>query len=55
MMLENVWGLTDLPHVGHHASDNAYHVREKFKDFSNPDIGAISWQYTVVRRGTNCE
>ena len=45
-------GFTDLAGVGHHASDNAYQVREKFMKYFNSDVGAIPWQYTVVRRGT---
>lgn len=41
-------GLENLPMQGGNATKDAFHVREKFKDYFNSEVGSVSWQEGIV-------
>lgn len=44
-------GLVDLPQIGGNASRVALAIRDKFTRYFTSDVGSVSWQMDVVRRG----
>jgi len=40
--------LENLPMQGGNATNDAFHVREKFKDYFNSEIGSVSWQDGII-------
>lgn len=43
--------LLDLPRVGGNFTTSAFEVRDKFKSYFNSDMGSVSWQRDMIRRG----
>jgi len=41
-------GLENLPMQGGNATKDAFHVREKFKDYFNLEVGSLSWQEGII-------